>query len=305
MTTKPARYWSQSTLSGGCNKAIDFIQQGWAPAREDNFLSIGSALHLYDALRAQGVDEMEATMKARALVASEKVKPTIPWLKPSYVHDLCESWEAEAKHRNKVLLKPDGTPCVEFSMAYPIRETPEVVDIATGTLDGIEILPTDYLAIRDTKTTMKWEIDLRLYERSSQFLHYPWILRAFSLARPGSWVAREVFPRLKCVTIYSVKLLKDRREINQHTFNINWQLVDEYGDLLKRFVKSFVPGLQNGIITGTCMSGKDYPCQFFDLCHTKRTENYVQRTYDPIRRHTGSHVSNPANSENAVFAPAV
>lgn len=302
---KPKRYWSQSTLAGGCNKAISYVQSGFRPRQEDNFLTAGSALHLYDALRNQGVDEDTASLRAMGMMNQAHVKPTIPWLTAGYVSNMCEAWEADRSSRNPVISKPNGEACVEFSLAYPIRETEDVIDIGTGTLDGLERLPTEFIAVRDIKTTMKWEVDLRQYERSAQFLHYPWLMRELALAKPDSWFAREVYHALRCINIYSVRMLKAGVSFNQHCFNINWQLVSEYGDLLKRFVESFVPGLPTGLVTGSCMSGKDYVCNFFDICHTNRTENYEQVEYNPILRHRGSRVKGQGTSEDTGFQPGI
>ncbi len=302
---KLKRYWSQSTLAGGCNKAITYVQSGWRPRQEDNFLTAGTALHLYDALRNQGVDEDTASARAMGLMNKSHVKPTISWLTAGYVANMCQAWEEDKRSRNPVIHKPNGEACVEFSLAYPIRETDTLIDIGTGTLDGMELLPTDFIAVRDVKCTMKWELDLRQYERSAQFLHYPWLMREYSLAKPDSWFAKEVYPKLRCINIYSVRMLKAGVSFNQHCFNINWQLVSEYGDLLKRFVEGFVPGLPTGLVTGSCMSGKDYVCNYFDICHTSRNENYEQSEYNPILRHRGVRVKDQGASEDAVFTPGV
>jgi hypothetical protein len=294
---KKIRYFSPSTLSGGsCDRKVTLIQEGYRERLEKNYITIGSAVHKYLALRANGFDDIEAAAMAGKVYSDTNPEPVIPWIDATLLYKICHAIE-DKPSKETIVVSPQGKPCVEFSLAMPLHETEDTMFVGTGTVDAFILWGPDAIAIQDYKVTTKWEVDLREYELSSQFLHYAWLIRAKALSDPTSWVAQYLFPKLNYVVIESIKIQRGvAGQHTQHAFKIDWQRVDEYGDMLLNYVKNiFIPNKPTGLFTGTCMSGKDYACVFQQFCRTGKLNNYVQTPYNPIKRHEGSRQSPESN----------
>lgn len=277
-------------------KYVGLTQAGWKMLREPNYLTLGTALHRYAALRAQGVEQSMAGIVAKTMLMGDDVDKTMPWIGTQVLDNIFYEWE-KLEHNYLWIGEGDKRePVVEFSLAYPF--TPQ--DIATGTLDAIVRLSPKCLAFRDIKCTMKFHANLREYERSPQFLQYPMLLRKFMLEREHdpltanfakpSWLTPEIFEQLTHIQIVSVHYTKTGATISTHEFKIDWNLVTEYERYLTDYIGRFDPSAATGLLTGACMSGKGYPCSFIEACGSGYYGNLKQEPYNPIRRHKQSKV---------------
>lgn len=296
---KITRYWSQSTLYGGCHKKISLVHEGWKLTLEPNYMALGTALHRYAALRSQGVDFLKAEESAMACISGPNIKKVIPWIGFHTVLGVCSAWESSPERYLPVtrIINGESKPCVEMSLAVPLAENDQFMDIATGTIDALTQSPAGYICIDDYKVTTKWEVDLSEYEMSTQFVHYPWIIRRFAQMFPASQIATEIFPKLSHIRINSIKVTNrkdDYATLDSHEFKIDWHRVDAYGDMLLNFVTNqFTPNLQTGLLHNSCMSGKDYKCDFYEICNFKRYENFIQVPYNPLASQAESRVNSP------------
>lgn len=295
-------YFSPSTLSGCCNRKTTLVQKGWRRKLPTNDTVFGEAIHRYAALRAQGIPKSLAEIEALLIVKNTPKIIRIKWLTEDYFNKVLMEWESNPK-RVEYLTKPDGKLAVEFSLGLPLKDitgsatldhkTGEVVKIEdivlTGTMDGL-VSTKEGVAIYDIKTTAKSDPDLTEYQLSAQFLHYPALLFLFAKRYPESWIALEVVPKLKHVIIESVQFkYNDMPIIEQFKFPINLENLEYYTNKLINHVQSTTGSMEpTGLFHGSCMSGKDYTCEMFEICARGDFSQHVQQEYNPIKRHEES-----------------
>lgn len=295
---------ASSLSSAGCmlnfkRVAID----GYREKVSGSALIYGSAIHKFiDTMYKTGGHLGKALAEGKEVFNKPKMSSSSTYLDDErhFVATCYNTWhDFIAKDEEfQTLMLPNGVPATEVTFSFPYYASPHLEVRLCGTIDRIGKIKNGVFAIRDFKTTSKYNVKeyLDSYRLSRQLRFYVLALQLMAEREPDSMLGQIGKQAVGCVidgiflkakasdNIYQSSPVFMFGEDTMSKFRL---MLDLFIDRLSYAVKhdSFYP---EGILNGSCKG--EYKCKFAPVCgapsqvhEVMLSNNFIQVNYNPLK----------------------
>lgn len=295
---------ASSLSSAGCmlnfkRVAID----GYREKVSGSALVYGSAVHKFiDTMYKTGGNFAKALEEGYEIFNKPKMSSSSTYLddKNHFIATCYNTWyDFIAKDEQfETLMLPNGVPATEVTFSFPYYASPYLEVRLCGTIDRIGKIKNGVFAIRDFKTTSKYNVKdyLDSYRLSRQLRFYVLALQLMAEREPDSMLGQIGKQAVGCVidgiflkakasdNIYQSSSVYMFGEGTMSTFRL---MLDLFIDRLSYAVKHniFYP---EGILNGSCKG--EYKCKFSPVCGAPSpvhdimlSNNFIQVNYNPLK----------------------